>query len=368
MFSDSNADDRESINCPSNWKMEKKVANNECQTDANKFAEQATQVAFYEDEACQTDKKKDLTAEDAQNPLQDPKFYKFIMKAVPMLEAELEAAMRSRAFDGYELLEAETDSQVRKLHTLDAAATRTRDEGLKVSAISWSQAGSIIAVAFEAEDHEDWCDHPGSLQIWNINRRDFDPGNPYKILQVSACLTCAKFHPVEPGLVAAGGFSGEIYVWNALSDSDPLLASSGVGSIHGHKDKITTVNWISASHLDSRSSRNTFYILSTGLDGILILWSLDLAKNDLNPVRKMMVDQSHLPRTSGVRKKTDIGITCLSTNLDDNSLVIFGTESGTIFEGSLTNPTVLHLSGIGDDEMEWNDPIKVSITVNILMI
>ena len=44
-------------------------------------------------------------ADDAPNPLQDPKFYKFISKAVPMLEAELDAAMRSRAFDGYQLLD-----------------------------------------------------------------------------------------------------------------------------------------------------------------------------------------------------------------------------------------------------------------------
>ena len=74
--------------------------------------------------------------------------------------------------------------KVRKLHTLDATTTRTNDEGLKVSAVTWSVAGSIIAVAFEAEEHENWCDHTSTLHIWNINRRDFDPGNAYKALQV----------------------------------------------------------------------------------------------------------------------------------------------------------------------------------------
>ena len=73
---------------------------------------------------------------------------------------------------------------MRKLHTLDASTTRTMNEGLKVSAVTWSIAGSIIAVAFEAEDHENWCDHTSTLHIWNINRRDFDPGNAYKVLQV----------------------------------------------------------------------------------------------------------------------------------------------------------------------------------------
>ena len=135
----------------------------------------------------------------------DPKFFKFIAKAVPLLEAELEAAARSRAFDGYQLLDAEMDDQVRKLHTLDAAMTRTQNEGLKVSWITWSPTGSIIGVCFEAEEHQDWCDHPSSLHIWNLNRRDFDPGNAYKVLQAPACLTSAEFHPQESGLIAAGG-------------------------------------------------------------------------------------------------------------------------------------------------------------------
>ena len=50
-------------------------------------------------------------------------------QAVPMLEAELDAAIRSRAFDGYELLDTELDTQIRKLHTLDATSTRTQNEG-----------------------------------------------------------------------------------------------------------------------------------------------------------------------------------------------------------------------------------------------
>ena len=62
-----------------------------------------------------------------------------------------------------------------------------------------------------------------------------DPGNAFKVLQAPACLTTAKFHPTEAGLITAGGHSGEIYIWNAFSDSDSLIASSGVGSIHGHK-------------------------------------------------------------------------------------------------------------------------------------
>ena len=65
-------------------------------------------------------------------------------------------------------------------------------------------------------------------------------------------------------MIVAGGYSGEIQVWNFNSDSDPLIASSGVGSYHGHRDRISSVNWIAGSHLDSRVSRSNFYVLSTG--------------------------------------------------------------------------------------------------------
>ena len=38
-------------------------------------------------------------------------------------------SIQSRAFDGYELLDTELDTQIRKLHTLDATSTRTQNEG-----------------------------------------------------------------------------------------------------------------------------------------------------------------------------------------------------------------------------------------------
>ena len=115
MFQDSNAADRTCINCPSDWKTEKKFKTDSCQTLALKSNEKETQVAFVQDVETQTESKKstvDDGGDQQQNPLQDPKFYKFISKAVPMLEAELDAAKRSRAFDGYQLLESEMDAQV----------------------------------------------------------------------------------------------------------------------------------------------------------------------------------------------------------------------------------------------------------------
>ena len=100
---------------------------------------------------------------DASNPLEDPKFYKFVMRAVPLLERELEMASRSRAFDGYKLLEDAADLGVLKLHTLDnsnninsinaninvSSKKKSAKVMMRVSCVVWSSAGSTIAVCYE---------------------------------------------------------------------------------------------------------------------------------------------------------------------------------------------------------------------------
>ena len=72
----------------------------------------------------------------------------------------------------------------------------------------------------------------------------------------------------------------------------------------------------------------------------------------------MIIDPSYLPKKQ-IRKKTDVGITCLSINSNDNSVVVIGTESGSIFEGSLNSPAVIHGPDDNPGSSEWYDPIKI---------
>ena len=58
MFQDSNAADRTCINCPSDWKTEKKFKTDSCQTLALKSNEKESQVAFVQDVETQTESKK----------------------------------------------------------------------------------------------------------------------------------------------------------------------------------------------------------------------------------------------------------------------------------------------------------------------
>ena len=56
MFSDSNAENRQTVHIKSDWKREKKTSHNECQTSQRKLLDQESQVAFYQDAEIQTTK------------------------------------------------------------------------------------------------------------------------------------------------------------------------------------------------------------------------------------------------------------------------------------------------------------------------
>lgn len=117
MFKDRDAD--RTFGFDSNWKQTRSVKTGECQTDPLKVEEVEVQSKYYENAEVQTVEWKDNDKEPPREFMADPKFFKFLNRAAPMLEAELAAALRSRAFDGYRLMEEEMETSVRKLHTLD---------------------------------------------------------------------------------------------------------------------------------------------------------------------------------------------------------------------------------------------------------
>ncbi len=126
------------------------------------------------------------------------------------------------------------------------------------------------------------CDHETTLCVWSIARRDFDPGNPHKRLparkllysdfpppprklavvqsmttvavagastaaatstasfsrfDAPCCLTVVRFHPRDPSLVLAGGFTGELFLWSVAREeaADAIVAST---NLQGHREKV----------------------------------------------------------------------------------------------------------------------------------
>jgi len=284
-----------------------------------------------------------------------------------VLEKELDAASRSRAFDGYELLPDEDDDSGAggKLHTLDPGL----NDGAGVSAVAWggSPVSPVLAVTYEHAEHSDWCDHSTSLAIWYVSRRDFDPGAPHRQLEASCCLTAVRFHPQDPALILAGGFTGEVFLWSVAKGSDDVVGGTLVASsnMRGHTEKVTSVYWILKRHGADTTFAHT-RVLSAALDGKIIEWSVDSKEGSLKPVKAMPVAADHLPRVLKVRarSKTEVGITCLALNSEDPNIAIAGTEAGSLFQCDLSS--AVPLSGTAADGAldgaEWRDPVTVTFT------
>ncbi|CAM9488680.1 unnamed protein product [Phaeothamnion confervicola] len=169
----------------------------------------------------------------------------FLARAGPLLEAEMSRVKESRALEGYVPLEDDGSEKVSLLYTLSVDFTallkrggavgaavngaRSGAEGasaLQCTGVGWSAAGSTLIASFGRRDIAGWCDLPGALAVWRVFRRGFAEAAatgsgaaggagtaaapPDAVLDHSSCLMCVACHPVNPSLVAAGSFNGEV--------------------------------------------------------------------------------------------------------------------------------------------------------------
>jgi WD40 repeat protein len=361
MFTDRDASSMTDTGFASNWKRTLAVTAASCQTDDIAFSETNTQTVSTQDSAVQTEPKEIKPV--SGDPTDDPALLRFLQSAVPVLEAELEAAIRSRAFDGYVFSVDEPDRTVQKVHTLTVGttspsrgATREEDE-LRVCDVAWNATGTFVAVAFERGSHDNWCDHETALALWNINRRDFDPGDPLQQMSASSCLTAVRFHPKDSALVVAGGYTGELFLWQVSKEG--ILATSG---LNGHRERITCIEW----RVDSSSADNTLKtskILTSSLDGRIIQWTIDHSGHAMTAERIFVLAAEHLPRALRLRARSDadVAITCMAINTEDRDIVLLGTESGVIFQGSLSSelPATIVSNDASGADIPYLDPVSL---------
>lgn len=116
----------------------------------------------------------------------------------------------SDVLDEYDpIASRETITQVRlltKFSTLDESITQVSKK--KISAISWSTNGGILAVAYSALKHETWCDHLSEIKFYEFKRNDEFQKNSTRQFEVNSCVTCLSYHPTEPSIMAAGLYNG----------------------------------------------------------------------------------------------------------------------------------------------------------------
>ncbi len=134
-------------------------------------------------------------------------------------------------------------------------------------------------------------------------------------LDAPCCLTAVRFHPRDPSLVAAGGFTGELFLWSAAKDSssavDALLASS---NMQGHREKVTSVQW-----LPRGESQRADLLLSSALDGRMFLWAVESKAQALLPTRAFMIMAEHLPRSLKVKFIVSSELVFASGNFSSSS-------------------------------------------------
>ncbi len=152
-------------------------------------------------------------------------------------------------------------------------------------------------------------------------------------LDAPCCLTTVRFHPRDPSLVLAGGFTGELFIWSVAREeggsTDAVVAST---NMQGHREKVTAVHWLPQAEVDS-TLRHTL-VLSAALDGKILLWAVDAKAQSMLPKRGFLLQAEHLPRTLKVRgrSRTEVGITAVSINAEDTNIISIGTEAGAVFQ------------------------------------
>ena len=104
-----------------------------------------------------------------------------------------------------------------------------------------------------------------------MDRRDFDPGKPRQQIVTDGCQTSCAFHPSSPALLGVGSYTGRVAVMNLALEA-PGEAASGDGL---HSEPITGLAWVSSAELmgGGSSSQAHDMVLSTALDGRMVLWS-----------------------------------------------------------------------------------------------
>lgn len=70
---------------------------------------------------------------------------------------------------------------------------------------------------------------------------------------------CIKCHPINPSIIAAGSFNGEVIVWDVNTPEGPLQVSPII--VESHEDPVMSVDWVYDPTL------STYVVASLGADG-----------------------------------------------------------------------------------------------------
>lgn len=216
------------------------------------------------------------------------------------------------AFGQPEETEARKPGAAKAADETAAAASQPRLLGLSCSSVAWNSTGSLLAAAFGSQDHTGWCKHRAGVVVWDFyhqihgrgvsgkaeHQGGAPDGNaaavaggasapadvvsagsrvvsagsaPSAVLETSSCVCSVAWHPERPGVLAAGAFGGEVFVWDLNRDvggadgGDTLVARSRSDD-YFHREPVVRVEWA----WDAGSSAHV--LASASAEGKVLLW------------------------------------------------------------------------------------------------
>lgn len=222
--------------------------------------------------------------------------------------------------------------------------------------VSWNSTGSVLAISYGHTDHQSWCIHEGHVCVWFLDQRGLDPSRASVSIASPSCAMSVAYHPTEPALLSSGTFSGEVCVWSIVSDTDQLVARSGLYH-NGHHEPVSQVMWIE----DSQSKKADYNLISLGTDGKVLLWKLSEYANQLQLLLGFHISHQAVGRGVGSSHTlTEIGATCMRFSSEDKSLFVVGGENGGVFKCTLNRhlPEATPLNEV--DNHKFPNPVTFS--------
>ena len=343
------------IDCPSTWRQSVSIADAEMQTDELSVAHAKTQHPKVKEMSTQSE----AATEAVAAPLARTGFNRlkeldaFLVQCTPLLEAQLQRNLTSRAFDDHEAVWDEQHDNVSCLHALKHTGALASLSPDACTAVAWNAPGTVVAAAYGALDRNDWPRVPSMLCVWSLFRRQLDPKKADTAIELPDCLTSLAFHPTDPSMLAGGAYNGDILLWRIGLPGriDPLVGKS-VLTNYTHHEPVLQLAWTRepTRGLGGGGIDGGYVLASVGADGKLLLWSV--ANNMQQPAQGFLLSAAFfqlqdkdgdgritheevLLAQKAAQTASLEGGAALSFNSEDPTSFIVGLEAGQLFKGSL---------------------------------
>ncbi|CAG9761581.1 unnamed protein product [Ceutorhynchus assimilis] len=341
-----NVKHNECVGFESKWKVKKVSANSASQTTEFSVSEKGSDTVERKSQEAQTE-----TTQKPSEEVEMSKLANWLNKIYPNVKEQIDKSNSSRAFQNYRTSNTSVDSLCKLVQSFSIAG-KNADDGDKaipiINCLDWNNSGKLLAVSHSFK-HRTWCHHTGTVSIYSFARDKTLSESFMKRLSTESCVTTLKFHSNYSNILAAGTFTGHIYIWNIGNDVDALICNTVA-----HDEYITQISWV--HDMDSAC------LASSSTDSLLKMWTFNVADNLVKlktifkiktPIFGKIDDTMEVPKS--LIDKGDLGIVCFDFSLHVPDMFVVALEGGLIARCSLLGLTKIKANS--GDVSHYYDPV-----------